>query len=493
MAVELHVYNRNRHYYLRSQEHMRKFDNCFLHVAIIGGGFSGVCLAAELLGSHSPSLSVTLIERDVPIGRGVAYSTRCAGHLLNVPAQNMSALAGDASHFVSWAQFHYDSAIGPGDFLPRRIYGRYVESVLHRAVKSNEHRFERKCDEAVAVMPLAEKVQVHLRSGSQIVADKIVFAMGNFPPAELRTPGLLQSSSRYISNPWLENALAVVENDKPVLLVGSGLTGVDVAISLRERGFCGKIQMLSRHGLLPQLHKPAQMWPAFIDDGCPGTARLLLRSVREEICQAEEQGGDWRAVIDSLRPVTQRIWRSLSIKERRRFLRHLRTHWDVHRHRIAPRIGEQLAAEINAGKLQTHAGRLVECAEREAGVDVRYRERETQQVLTLQVGCIINCTGPDSDFRRIDTPLVRDLIRRSLARPDSLSLGLDTADDGALLNAHGAASECLYAIGPLRKGNLWESTAVPEIRKQAAELALQLVAGSLPASTESLQHQELTA
>jgi uncharacterized NAD(P)/FAD-binding protein YdhS len=455
---------------------MEKFNRSSFRVAIIGGGFSGTSLAAELLRTGDPSVSVTLIEGGAALGRGVAYGTRYAGHLLNVPAQNMSALASDASHFLRWAQRYDGGTAQPGDFLPRCVYGRYVESVLKDAIDGSEGRFEWKRDEAVGVAPLGKKVEVSLRSGSQITANKVVLALGNFPPADLKVAGLTESSSRYVSNPWLGNALENVRHDENILLVGSGLTSVDVVISLREQGFSGKIHMLSRHGLLPQSHKATRPWQAFIENDSPRTVRGLLQLIREQARRAEACGDDWRAVIDSLRPGTQKIWQSLPVEEKRRFLRHLRTHWDVHRHRVAPQIGAQLAAEITDGKLETHAGRLVEYRESACGVDANFRERHTGQLRTLCLNRVINCTGPDSDFRRVHNTLLRDLIRRNLARTDSLFLGLDTEEDGALLNANGAASDGIYAIGPLRKGNLWESTAVPEIRAQAAELAARLIA-----------------
>lgn len=495
MALQLLVYYTNRHYWVMmgTLNHMENFNNPSFHIAIIGGGFSGTSLAAELLRAVDPSVSVTLIERSAFPGRGVAYGTHCAGHLLNVPARNMSALASDASHFLHWAQLHYDSRVQPGDFLPRRVYGRYVASVLQDAFDANENRFEWRRDEAFSVTAVDDKVEISLSSGSRILADKVVLALGNFPPAGLRIPGLTQSCSRYISNPWLENTLEGVSRDKAILLVGSGLTSVDVAISLRERGFQGKIHMLSRRGLLPQSHKTAPPWPAFIDSGSALTARRLLQLIREQVRLADGRGSDWRAVIDCLRPLTQKIWCSLPVKEQRRFLRHLRAYWDVHRHRVAPPIGKQLATEIKNSKLQTHAGRLVEYREGSSRVDVIYRQRGNGRLRTLKVNRVINCTGPDSDFRRVDSPLLRDLIRRKLARADSLFLGLDTAPDGALLDPHGTPSESLYAIGPLRKGNLWESTAVPEIRVQAAELTAQLIQSRKQPSLEVLPQEQLTA
>jgi hydroxyacylglutathione hydrolase len=445
--------------------------------AIIGGGFSGTCLAAALLRAGEPSTSVVLIERGDCPGRGVAYGTRCSGHLLNVRAQNMSAIAADPEHFLRWARLHYDCSTQPGDYVPRQVYGRYVESVLGEARNTTVARFESKRGEAIAVKQIGDRAEITLRSGEKIVADKVILALGNFPPANPKFPGQNETGFRYISNPWSAAALNDIDRDDSVLLVGSGLTSIDVGISLRERGFKGKIHLLSRHGLLPQQHKPAKTWPAFWNDDAPRTARGLLRLIRSQVRCAENEGSDWRAVIDSLRPFAQKIWRSMSAKEQKRFLRHLRAYWDVHRHRVAPQIGAMLTAELANGHTEIHAGRIVESTESDGGLRITYHARHSEEVRTLEVDHVINCTGPDADVRRIDDPLLQNLLQQELVRPDALALGLDTAEDGALLEARGVASDIFYTLGPLRKGNLWESTAVPEIRAQAAELAVHLIAG----------------
>jgi uncharacterized NAD(P)/FAD-binding protein YdhS len=251
---------------------------------------------------------------------------------------------------------------------------------------------------------------------------------------------------------------------------------MDVAITLRGRGFRGTIHILSRRGLLPQTHKAAAPWPPFWAERSPRTVRGLLRLIRKEVEAAEKAGSGWRAVIDSLRPFTQEIWRSLSFKERRRFLRHVRPYWDVHRHRIAPAIGARIASQIQDGQIEIHAGRIQAYAEDIDGVEVTYRDRESGQLERLRVDRVINCTGPESDCRKVDDPLLTNLMRQKLARPDPLFLGLDVSPDGALIDAHGDVSDLLYAIGPVRKGSLWETIAVPELRVQVSDLSRLLLA-----------------
>ena len=452
-------------------------------VAIIGGGFSGSMLAVELLRRAAADVSVVLIERRPVPGRGVAYSTQFEGHLLNVRAKNMSARADVPDHFVKWTQRHYSSSVKPDDFLPRTIYGQYVSSQLREAATVTAADFRCIQDEAVSLARTGNRFLIHLADGQAVIADKVVLALGNFPPADLQISGKTSTSSRYVANPWSANAFSSATQDTSVLLIGSGLTSVDVTVELRARGFEGTIHMLSRRGLLPQCHA-AVPFPPFPTENTPRTVRGLLRLIRLQVNTAQERGSNWRAVIDSLRPVTQQIWRSLPLVEQRRFLRHLRSYWDVHRHRIAERIADQLKLQLRSGQIQMHAGRITGYRESAVGVEVTYRERKSEQLVKLLVDRVVNCTGPEGDYRRISSPLVLDLMEQNLARPDALSMGLDVADDGAVLDSEGAPSRCLYALGPLRKGKLWESIAVPELRVQVAELASLLTSG-LQAESDS--------
>ncbi len=443
-------------------------------VAIIGGGFSGSMLAVELLRRAAGNVSVVLVEsRPVP-GRGVAYGTQFEGHLLNVRAKNMSAYADVPDHLVRWAQRHYSSSVKPDDFLPRPIYGQYISAQLRKAISSYPAAFRCIQDEAVSIAPVAGGMEIGLANGQSILADKVVLAVGNFPPADLQIPGKTAASSRYVANPWSANAFAAGTNDNSVLVIGSSLTSVDVTVELRARGFEGTIHMLSRRGLLPQRHA-AVPFPPFPTENAPRTVRGLLRLIRLQVKKAEERGSNWRAVIDSLRPVTQQIWLSLPVAEQRRFLRHLRSYWDVHRHRIAERISDQLTLQLRSGQIQAHAGRILEYQEHSSGVEVTYRERKRGQLKKLLVDRVVNCTGPEGDYRRISSPLFSGLMENGIARPEPLSLGLDVTEDGAVLDSQGVPSNFLYALGPLRKGKLWESVAVPELRVQVTELASLLV------------------
>ena len=464
----------------------RRENDCHSTIAIIGGGFSGAMLAVQLLRRAAGNIRIVLVERDPLPGRGVAYGTQFASHLLNVRAHNMSAYPDAPDHFVKWAQQNYSMFVTPDDFLPRPLYGQYIHSEFQAARKSHPGQLRCIPDEVVSLARLGDVTEIGLASGHAVVADKVVLALGNFPPGDPAVIGKAMPSPRYFSNPWSRRIPLYANWDKSVLLIGSGLTSVDVAIELRARGFDGTIHMLSRRGLLPQSHKATAPFPPFWSENSPPTVRGLLRLIRLQVITAEAHGSDWRAVIDSLRPVTQQIWQALPTPEKRRFLRHLRTYWDVHRHRIAEHIGDQLSRQLQCGQIQMHSGRITAYREDDAGIEVAYRDRNSGQLTKLLVDRVINCTGPESDYRRVANPLLKDLMNKGLVRPDELSLGLDVADDGALLDAQGKPSNFLYALGPLRKAKLWETIAVPELRLQVWDLARLLLADHMPEDAATL-------
>ena len=447
-------------------------------VAVIGSGLSGTLVATHLLANPSTNpLRVVLTERHASqFGRGVAYATNCFKHLLNVPAGRMSAFIEDQEHFLNWAnrkalRIHSDT------FAPRWVYGAYLNDVLNEAEASapKGRQLERVTDEvtAIEVLPRSRGALIKLRDRKSLYADRVVFALGSHAPADPPVDSnTFYTHKRYIRDPWADGALDHIEPADQVLLVGTGLTMIDIALGLRHRGHLAPIHAISRHGLLPHTHRHTKLKASFkFLLQTPITLRGVLHVVRKAGAAAGDQ---WHTVLDALRPITQDLWRRLTDDERRRFLRHVRHYWDIHRHRMAPEIGRQIAELIAVDQLQVHAGRIRDYRPYRKSVEVVFRERSAAVDRALQVAYVINCTGPDSDILHSIDPLIKHLRRRGYVRPDSLALGLDAAEDGALIDASGRRSKIFYTIGPLLKGKLWETTAVPEIRAQAAALARSL-------------------
>ncbi len=425
-------------------------------VVIVGGGFSGTLLAVNLLRQGA---SVVLVERDgKALARGLAYGACDADHLLNVRAANMSAFPDDSSHFLRW--LGNSEADKANRFVSRQTYGLYLNNLFEKAREEAGGRFTLITQEAVTVADDG----VVLADGTLLKAGAVVLALGHFPPQPLpQLAGL--PSPLLMLNPWSGDAAKGQPADGRVLLIGTGLTAVDVTLSLDKAGFGGQIVALSRRGLQPRAHLPVgpQVTPAARPE-LRGSA--LLRHVRQRAAQV-----GWHHAVDELRPHTQHLWRQHNTVEQGRFLRHLRPWWDVHRHRIAPEIAQRLAALQAKGRLDYVAARLVDAKRDAGGVLVTWRRRGTDRLESGHFARIILCTGPESDLTRNSTPLLADLLGQGKARPDPHHLGLDADHQGRLRDASGAAQPHLYAIGPLTKGEAWEIIAVPDIRRQVWDLA----------------------
>jgi uncharacterized NAD(P)/FAD-binding protein YdhS len=421
-------------------------------VAIIGGGFSGTMVAANLA---RRGIGSVLIEPLDVAGKGTAFSTEDPAHLLNVPAGNMSA----------WPDRADDYSARAGDaasFAQRRHFGAYLREILDEAIDSG--KTELIGSRATSATRGDRRWRVNLDSGESVEADAVVLAIGNQPPAQLPFGEAL--GDRLIDNPWGETARAAIDDaaarQLDVLIVGTGLTMVDVMLSLDSAGHEGRIVALSRRGLVPKSHDSYEPAPIGAHELPGGSARGIIRWLRERTAKV-----GWRAAVDSLRPHSQVLWQSLSPAQQRLFLRHARPWWDVHRHRIAPQVGARMQALLDEGRLEIVAGRIVDARRSgdEAELTIRRRGKDGPEPAE-RFGYVFNCTGPLSDIGRTEDPLLRQLLDDGLVLPDELAIGLAVDD-----RSRAAPGERLWALGTLTKGRYWEIIAVPDIRHQAAAVA----------------------
>jgi uncharacterized NAD(P)/FAD-binding protein YdhS len=450
-------------------------------VAIIGGGFSGTLLALKLNAAR-PLWRILLIDPAARPGRGLAYGACEPYHLLNVPAHRMET--GLEPGFQAWLQAgagrHLEDALEEADgvladaFLPRALLGDYLQERLGEA-RSPDPARGLTCvrGEAVALLDPPRR-GVRLADGRDIVCDLLVLATGNLPPrAPMAPDAWLQDHPAYAPDPWAPRALEMRNPTAPVLLFGTGLTMVDIALKLADEGQTGPMLAVSRRGLLPTAHRAGGAWSPFIAPLLPASPLALTRSIRAAAAQAERQGTPWQRVMDAVRPAIARVWETWSPAQRRQFLRHLRPRWDVHRHRMAPRVARRLDALIASGALRVAAGRLDQWrCEADETVAARLRLRGGGEE-SVRAGLVVNCTGPRSDLKDLATPLFADLARRRMIRPDPLGLGLES-EDCAVQDVDGRTQDWLYAVGPLTRPALWEVTAVPEITAQLDRLAHHL-------------------
>jgi uncharacterized NAD(P)/FAD-binding protein YdhS len=424
-----------------------------LPVAIVGGGFSGTMVAAQLARKAVESV---LIEGGCRVGRGIAYSTAEPAHVLNVCAESMSAWADDPDHFARW--FETQGGVA-SDFAQRRLFGRYLDAVLGEATATGKVRLVEQ--KAIAAVPNGEGWAVELADGEKTAASALVLATGNQPPDPLPMSDL----SRFIGNPWSAGAHDAIDHaaatDADVLIIGTGLTMIDTVLSLDAGGHRGRIVAVSRRGLVPHAHADHVPAPVELDDVPRGNAQRLLSWLRERAAKV-----GWRAAIDALRPHSHAVWQALSLEEQRRFIRHGRPWWDVRRHRIAPEVSQRLHNLIAAGRLQIVAGRLAEVRECGDTLDVRISRRGGDREMRLCVAYAFNSTGPLHAMGRTRDPMLRQMLEDGLIKPDRLGIGLEVDECSRI-----AGSERAWAMGPLTKGRYWEIIAVPDISGQAAAVA----------------------
>lgn len=450
-------------------------------IVVVGGGAAGTLTAVQLMRRSAPGLRVVLIERNGRPGPGVAYGTEDEQHRLNVPAGQMIGLPDRPYDFLEWVRQEAPDT-EPQEYLARQTFGRYLVDLLERTVRESPGVFyEQLTAEVEDIEPGADggPVRLHLDDGSEIEADRVVLALGNGRPGQPSTiePEVLESD-RYIADPWSGPPLKQALTDEVVLLIGTGLTMVDMAISLGGPGG-PEIQAVSRHGLLPRAHgdtMPVRGRPvALPDDRCSLTE--LTSRLLTEIAVAGARGEDWRVAFDSLRPITNDLWKSLDRRDQKSFIADLGRIWGVHRHRMAPRVALRLERLKVNRRLRIRAASIqrVSVEGEKLAVELRLANADSEELLL--VDRVVNCTGPTWDPRRLDQPLVVSLLEQGVLRSDALGIGFDVDDDGALIDNQANASEQIFAIGPLRNGVLLETTAIPEIGQQAELLADLLLSG----------------
>lgn len=446
-----------------------------MRITITGAGFSGSVLATQLASTEEGAPEVCLVGVGDTFARGVAYGQARPEHLLNVRAGLLGTHPDRPDDFAAWLSL---GPRGRDEFLPRVAYGDYLAERLREAHEAAGNLSLIR-QEAIAITRVGEGYRVHLDDGGYFASDRVVLALGALPPQRLAGIGpRLAQSPRYIGWPWQDDALERIETDARVLIVGTGLTMADVVSTLAARGHRGELTAISRHGLLPRAHVApgaAIELPPSVRQALGGRdVRALLAAVRSLIHVAP----DWRSVVDALRPHTQSFWRSLPDVQRARFLRHLRSHWEVARHRIAPRVTDVLETLQASGQLRVRAARLLRAGLRTQGAEVLLQARGQEHADVAQYDYVIRATGLDTDIVRTTHPLVSHLLESGLLAADPHGLGVEVGDDLQVRDRHGAPVRGLYCLGPLLRGQLWEITAVPELRTAAAALATTLKAGT---------------
>ena len=431
-------------------------------VAVIGAGFSGVLTALRLL-SAPDGPNVRLIEKGPRFGRGAAYATASPHHILNVRATNMSAFVEQPAHFRDWLGARGD---GGRMFVTRDEYGQYLQSLLREAASGpGARRLVLEHDDARELARRDGRWSIALGVGRVLQADAVVLAIGHLPPPPPDDADAeVLASRRYIADPWAWTGADTAPGGD-VLLLGSGLTAVDVALSLAAARPGVRLTALSRQGLAPRAHAKGIAISCRAAAAPRGSPTTLLRQFRDRT------GDDWRDAFDDLRPHVQAVWRGWTQTERRQFVRHLKPWWDVHRHRMAPQVAENITALQADGLLRLEAGRLLGLRLHKDGVEATWSARGSDCRETGRFGLVVNCFGPRADLQRSSDPLVEQLLNAGLAHADDCRLGIDVDVRSRVLSASGEPTPNLFAVGPISRGAYFEVSSVPDIRIQAAECA----------------------
>lgn len=456
-----------------------------LEVAIIGAGFSGMMTAVQLIRKTTVPLSLYLINDKYEFGKGPAYSTTHPRHILNVPAAKMTAYPDQPNHFLDWA--HRQEAYSEMDkevlgkvFLPRRDYGRYLSQVWAEALaaKRPDTIVQIIQDKAVDITIAEGQNKIELASGQTITADYVVLATGNEPPRNLPVSDpALYDDPNYIGDPWNNKALENLDPDRDILIIGNGLTMVDIVIGIMDTGYRGVIHTLSPDGLAILPHRYGYISYSKLAEEIKAPYKLndLYKLINKHIKTFKKSGLSPEPVIDSLRPHTQKIWQGLSPEDKQRFLKYLMPHWNKIRHRMPGHMYDYLMQRQIACGMVVHRGRLLNMTQTSGGLSAEILETNNDSPIKLDVSRIINCIGPNTYVSQSLNPLLQKLVSKGMLQADPLRIGMLVTDHWTLVGADGCEIPSLYTIGGNLRGLLWETTAVPELRGQAETLAGEIL------------------
>ncbi len=474
-------------------------------VAIVGGGFSGTLTAVHLIKNYNEPLNIILIDKAGDFARGVAYSTPDQNHLLNVVAEKMGAFYDNHNHFYEWlveneSVWKSEFAkvkLDPKTFVSRKLYGNYLEDIFSKAlaeaktknisvslIKANVTNLE--------IIEKTRRALITLDSQS-IEADKVVLAVGNFPSKTFEFESPLFNTEKYIKTAWSHSKsnlinkddLSQVHESENVVIIGTGLTMIDMIVSLHNKNYKGNIIAISRNGKIPQAHKSYNKIYSnnFTEKDLPNKALKLYQLVRNEVIKAEKQGYDWRAVIDSFRSLTVPAWIKLNVVEKRKLIKKLFLWWNIHRHRIPPESNELLLKLQNSRKLKIFSGYIYYVSGNgDNPLKIAFREKFSDEVKTIEAGYVINCSGPELDIAKSGNQLLLSLRDKESITVGPLRMGIEINKYGRV---KGNASDVIHTLGPILCGEYLETTAVPELRYQTYNLAKEIIESLIESEVNS--------
>jgi uncharacterized NAD(P)/FAD-binding protein YdhS len=422
-------------------------------ILIIGGGASGILVAIQLAIQAKFKLSVTIAEPSNKLGRGLAYSTLDSSHLLNVPAGRMSALADQPNHFCDW------SGLNPESFAQRLLYGEYLEATFNEFCGNNSRvKFDHLIDRVISITKKDELTYfADFEHSNGASFDAIVLALGHGEPISHPELEKYRGQQEVIFDSWRDPYAPI---DGTLLCIGTGLTFIDHALSHIRSNPENKVIGISRTGALPKTHL-AKRAPAL---GVPAIARTSPKEMRTFV----ETSEDWRAAQDGVRHELPNIWNTWNDEKKIEFLSLHQRWWNVHRHRLSPEIDSELQTAIKNGSIKVLGGDINGIIK----IGTNY-EISTSSNIHIYGDSIINCLGYQVNGVGL---FLKSIIDSGLVMPDPLGMGIRcNYPNHGVLDSTGIVNIGLYALGPILLGERYETTAIPELKNQAKDVATELI------------------
>lgn len=451
-------------------------------IVIIGGGLSGSLTALYLCQQKIDNLQIVIIEKSPPqLFKGLAYASDLPVQPLNVPASGMSLFINEPDHFYHWLQANGQQAgiakdeITPDFFAPRQLFGTYLTENLNTHLKNGNAEIAIVHDEVIDIQHEKDMYSITLDSGKAISCDKIVIASGNQDnnfPYPINNP--IYINGNVITNPWQPAILDKIPNDASILIVGCGLTMVDVLVNLRKNNYNGKVQIISRHGLVPLPHRMGERWDLQTKIPEKISVATIIKYIKYEVKLAAAKNIGWQSVIDAIRPYLPQWWNSLSLNDRIRLMEHMKPYWEIHRHRIPASTYAYLQNEIQSGRVTVYGGKIKSLEANPKGIKVEIQLRKTAENKSFDVQYLINCIGPLSNLKKSNHRLWQNLLQGEMVDTDYFDLGVACTSRGNIINKSGLPDKNIFVIGNLRRGKEFESVAIREIRLQASDIAKQI-------------------
>jgi uncharacterized NAD(P)/FAD-binding protein YdhS len=455
-------------------------------IGIIGAGFSGTMTAVQLIEKSNVPFEIIIINERETLNKGFAYNPYSDKHLLNVITGKMSAFPDNADHFLDWvmekeAFKNKDRVLIANSFLPRQLYGEYLVDIWkhYLTIAESKNITVTVIDSFVVDLQSQESnVTLWLDNNQTLTVDNCIITSGNQIPRnpKIKNPDFYQSKN-YFQNPWKAASVQNTNPHLPVLIVGNGLTMVDTVIGLMEQGFKNDIYSISPNGfnILPHRHNGLK-YTKLVEELKEDMSLFdLVKLVNKHIKMVREHGATAEPVIDSLRPFTQNIWKRFAAEEKNIFMSRLRHLWGVARHRIPTHTHDKLQKLRIEGTLKINSGKILNFTEDQSGITVEYFDKKEHAIKTIKVSRIINCTGPETDLMNVEKSFLKNCLLNGTLMQDHLKLGVITnTETFQVINNNKKAHSNLFTIGGNLKGELWESTAVNELRSQAEKLAEKL-------------------